>query len=265
MFKFEYLVSILVGILLNYIFRKFQSLSISIYGRKIYKEDYFIVPSDSLFFLFAFIFNSDLLNVLFVFLGFIGSSVVRKYFLGFRSISIPKVFISSLSFFIPFLALCMILKFFVKSYFDFQFYLFGFVVYLFLNKFLSLYILSKIGRGMSFSFRQVFRVGFAESFLFSQFVITYIGFIFLSQSNFINFVFLAISQLIFIKMIYFANNLLDSYQDLVDTLLRLLQEYDFDTYEHSERVAVIAQIIAKSMGLNKEQVDSIVLAARLHD
>lgn len=53
-----------------------------------------------------------------------------------------------------------------------------------------------------------------------------------------------------------------------ETLLALadtIDQRDPTTYQHSQRVAVFAEIIAKEMQLPQDQIESISMAARLHD
>ncbi|MCS7165608.1 MAG: HD domain-containing protein [Candidatus Calescibacterium sp.] len=264
-----YLFIFVLGFLMNIIFRKFQYFSISIYNRKIYREDYYIIPTDNIFFLFAFFQYNDPLSIFMLYLGFVSNPLLRKYLFGNRQISVFRVFFNPLSFFIPLFILCVILKFTVSSYYQFHFYLIGFLFYLISNKFLSLVLVNIFQPGRYVNIinvlKNIFRLGFTEGFLFSQFILSYLTYIFLLEWKLINFVFLVIMQISFLRLLYYANNLLDSYQNLIDTLLKLLQEYDMDTYKHSERVSFISRIIATKMGLSKEEVDSIYTAAKLHD
>ncbi|MCS7244034.1 MAG: HD domain-containing protein, partial [Candidatus Calescibacterium sp.] len=266
----NYIFSFLLGFIMNIVFRKFQSYSITIYGRRIYREDYFIVPTDNLFFLFAFFHYNDLYNVMFLYLGFVLNPLFRKYIYKIKEISIIRAIFVPLTFFIPLFLMCSVLKVTVKNYYDFYFYLLAFIIYLLSNKFLSLIFMRFIyvghkGYNIFYILFSVFRFGFAEGFILSQFVLSYVSFIFLVENYWVSFIFLVFTQFSFLRMLYFANKLLDSYQALVDSLLKLLQEYDVDTYEHSERVSFIAKVIATNMGLSKEEIDSIFLAAKLHD
>jgi len=258
----------LIGFILNSIFRRLQNYTVYIYGKRVFKEDYFISPTDPLFFFIVFLFHQDLFFIFFLYLGFISNPIVRKFLFGRKEIRLKNVFLSPLSFFIPLFFMSLILKFFAHSYMDFHVYLFSFVVYLFSNKFLSIFIMESISK-KKVSFIQilnrVFPLGFAEGFIFSQFILTYTGFIFFVDKQFINFFMITLVQIILIRMLYFANSILAAYQNIVDMLLKLLQEYDMDTYAHSERVSIIAKIVAKNFGLTKEEIESIILAAKLHD
>ncbi|MCS6955479.1 MAG: HD domain-containing protein [Candidatus Calescibacterium sp.] len=255
---------------MNIVFRKFQNFSITIYGRKIYREDYFIIPTDSLFFLFAFFYYNDLFSVMFLYLGFVSNPLFRKYIYRVKEISLLRAIFVPLSFFVPLFLMCFVLKSTVQNYYDFYFYLLAFIMYLVSNKFLLLVFMRFIhssyrGYNIFYILSSVVRFGFAEGFILSQFILSYISFIFLVENYWISFMFLVFTQFSFLSMLYFANKMLDSYQGLVDSLLKLLQEYDVDTYEHSERVSFIARVIATNMGLSKQEIDSISLAAKLHD
>ncbi|MFN3995598.1 MAG: HD-GYP domain-containing protein [bacterium] len=254
---------------MNYVVKNFQPYSISVYNKKVYKEDYVFIPTDLIFFFIVFLFYQDLSKILFIYLGFLFNSFFRKFFLGRKEINIVRNLFSTFSFFFPLFILNLVLKLFVSSYYQFHFYLIGFVSYLFLNKFLTMWVLEMLGEvkygGVLRILGVTLRVGLAEGFLFSQFTFTYISFILFVNGSFLSFFFLMVLQLLFLRFLYSANNLLSSYENLVDFLLRLLQEYDCDIYEHSERVAEVAKILAQSIGLSKNEVDSIYLASKLHD
>lgn len=53
--------------------------------------------------------------------------------------------------------------------------------------------------------------------------------------------------------------------DAVELITRTLNARDPYTFEHSWRVAAFSEQIAKTMGLSPEQVDTIHIAAHLHD
>ena len=265
----NYVVIFFIGFVMNYLFRKFQNFSVTLYDNKIYKEDYLIIPTDAIFFLISFFYYNDLLNILFLYLGFITNSFVRKYFLGVKSINFRNFLFASLSFFLPLTFFTMVLKFFLVSYYQYYIFIIAFVFYLFFNKFLAMFFLGftkqrNYGKVIDI-FKKSLRVGFTDGFIFSQFIFTYISFLFLIEGKFFYFAFLILTQFLFLRFLYFSNILVDSYQNLIDTLLNFLQFYDVDTYEHSNRVAFIAKIISESMNLTKEEIDSIFLAAKLHD
>ncbi len=56
-----------------------------------------------------------------------------------------------------------------------------------------------------------------------------------------------------------------SYVNIVALLINIIEARDDYTYAHSERVARLAEIIAKRMGFKGKDLENLTIAARLHD
>ncbi|MGB9639034.1 MAG: HD-GYP domain-containing protein, partial [bacterium] len=101
--------------------------------------------------------------------------------------------------------------------------------------------------------------------LFSQSILAFIFFIFFMQQNYFNclVILMIVFGIYYIDMVLF--NLYLVYDKTIEMILSILEEYDFNTLEHSNRVAFIAKELANYIGLSHEEVYSIELAAKLHD
>jgi HD-GYP domain-containing protein (c-di-GMP phosphodiesterase class II) len=62
-----------------------------------------------------------------------------------------------------------------------------------------------------------------------------------------------------------ARKLREANRDLLFALARLIEIFDPYTSGHSERVAIMARLIGKEMGLKNGEVDSLYTAAFVHD
>jgi len=266
---FDYFIVFFFGFLMYFVFRSFYKYSIPIYGRRMFKEDYFIIPTDGIVFMFIFFYYKDLWNLLFFFSGYLLGYLIKAIFSGGIRATFFRFLFSSFSFFIPLFFMALVLKIFSNSYYDFLVYVFSFFVFLFLNKFLSIFINYLFSfswdKILSLSLEKTFRIEIYDTIMFSYFVFSYIAFLYLVKGYWLFSLFIFFSQFIFLRLLDFSNYVLGSFQNLIDVLLNLLNEYDEETYDHSQRVAVISEAIAKSLDLPLSRINSIVLASKLHD
>mgnify|MGYP001773229729 CR=1 FL=1 len=108
-------------------------------------------------------------------------------------------------------------------------------------------------------------VEYLDFILFSQSLMAFIFFIFLNKGYYLNCLFVLSLVVFAYKIDNLLYNLYELYDKTIETVLSILEEYDFNTLEHSNRVAFIAKELAKHIGLSYEEITSIELAAKLHD
>lgn len=72
---------------------------------------------------------------------------------------------------------------------------------------------------------------------------------------------LVVSRQVYLRYV----NLKEAYLDTVRSLVGTIEAKDQYTRGHSDRVAILSERIASSMGMSEEQVENVRIAAQLHD
>jgi len=280
------IISFLVGFILYILTLFTYNYGIKNFQNKIIKEDYYITPTDFLFILLSLFYYDKLFLWIFTFLGFnlggVFYLILKRKIVNFNFIF---TFLNSITIFIP----LFFLSFFIHLFLDFNnvldiinnwVYIFKmllvFIGYIIFNKVLTVFIrelfnfLINGGSFLKFLSILVKRIndnflGYLELIFFSQAILAFIFFIFFLQKNYFNcFLILLIAfSIYYIDRILF--DLYSVYDKTIEMVLKVLEEYDFNTLEHSKRVAFIAKELAKHVGLSHEEIASIELAAKLHD
>ncbi len=284
---FIFILSFFIGIFLYIITLKTYKYGVKNFQNKIIKEDYIVSVSDFIFILISLIYYDKLFLWVFTLAGYIIANFFYTAFIKKHSKikSIIFVFFNSIALFVPLILLSFAISFLfnmtsingiVKNLFDIVFVSLILFIYVIFNKFLSIFMielfnffsnrkniidfLGNIIKRVSNNF-----VGYLEVVLFSQSILAFIFFIFFIQKNYFNctIVLLVVFSVYYIDKVLF--DLYSIYDKTIETVLNILEEYDFNTLEHSKRVALISKELAVYIGLSHEEVYSIELAAKLHD
>jgi HD-GYP domain-containing protein (c-di-GMP phosphodiesterase class II) len=282
---FDLIGSILIGFILYVLTIWTYKYGIKNFQNKVIKEDYFITPIDFLFILISLFYYDKLFLLVLTFLGFNLGGVFYSYFIKGKVANFIFIFLNSITIFTP----LFFLSFLISLFLDFNdalditnnwVYIFKmllvFMGYIIFNKTLTIFIKELFNflrnRGYFIEFLSILIkrindnfLGYLELILFSQAILAFIFFIFFLQKNYFNcfIILLIVFSIYYIDKILF--DLYSVYDKTIEMVLKILEEYDFNTLEHSKRVAFIAKELAMHVGLSHEEVSSIELAAKLHD
>jgi HD-GYP domain-containing protein (c-di-GMP phosphodiesterase class II) len=282
---FDLIVSFLIGFILYVLTIFTYKYGIKNFQNKVIKEDYFITPIDFLFILISLFYYDKLFLLVLTFLGFNLGGMLYSSFVKRKIADFTFIFLNSITIFTP----LFFLSFLISLFFDFNDVLniknnwvyvlkmlLVFMGYIIFNKTLTIFIKELfnflVNRRSFIEFLGVLIkrisdnfLGYLELILFSQAILAFMFFIFFLQKNYFN----CLIILLIVFLIYYIDKILfdlySVYDRTIEMVLKILEEYDFNTLEHSKRVAFIAKELAIYVGLSHEEVSSIELAAKLHD
>ncbi|MCX7870338.1 MAG: HD domain-containing protein [bacterium] len=284
---FVFMLSFFIGIVLYIITLKTYKYGIKNFQNKVIKQDYVVSISDFIFILISLIYYDKLFLWIFTLAGYIIANLFSIIFIKkqFNIKFTIFAFFNTISLFIPLILLSFIISFLfsISSIDNILINLFNMVavllilfLYIIFNKILTIFMIELFNFfNSNRSFIDLLKnlikrvsnnfIGYLEVVLFSQAVLAFIFFIFYIQKNYFNcfIVLLIVFSIYYIDKILF--DLYSIYDKTIEMVLDILEEYDFNTLEHSKRVAFISKELASYIGLSHEEVYSIELAAKLHD
>lgn len=275
-----FVISFLIGFTLYITTILTYKYGIRNFQNKVIKEDYYVSISDFIFILIALFYSNYIFLWIPTFLGYVSAGFLNIVFKKKYS-SFIFIILNSITIFIPLLFLSFLFSLTFKDFNTFninKFYILKILLilyfYVIFNKFLTVFVrelfnfFSNSLSLIDFLSRFLKRIsigGYLELVLFSQATLAFVFFIFFIQGNYFNcfVVLLIVFGIYYIDVVLF--NLYLVYDKTIEMILSILEEYNFNTLEHSNRVAFIAKELANYVGLSHEEVYSIELAAKLHD